>query len=76
MFSSRKWINKLSNREYIRTFDREILDLKNINISLEKLLEKLQEKYPNNIEVITLKALVILLKNNREKAINECLKGY
>ena len=57
--------------------DEEILELlpKKEKISLEELIKVLEEKYPNNVEVITIKALIALPEGElREKAINQALK--
>lgn len=57
--------------------DEEILGLlpKKEKISLEELIKVLEEKYPSNVEVITIKALSTLPEGElREKAINQALK--
>ena len=57
--------------------DEEILELlpKKEKISLEELIKVLEEKYPNNVEVITIKALIALPEGElREKAINQSLE--
>ena len=57
--------------------DEEILWLlpKKEKISLEELIKVLEEKYSNNVEVITIKALIALPEGElRERAINQSLE--
>ncbi len=57
--------------------DKEILDLlpKKEKISLEELIEVLQETYPNNTEVFTIKALSTFSEEKlKEKAIAQSLE--
>lgn len=57
--------------------DEEILNLlpKKEKISLEKLIEILEEKYLNNVDVITMKALSALPNGeNKENAVKQCLE--
>ena len=57
--------------------DEEILELlpKKEKISLEELIKVLEEKYSNNVEVITIKALIALPEGElREKAVTQSLE--
>lgn len=57
--------------------DEEILGLlpKKEKISLDDLIKLLEEKYSNNVEVITIKALSALPEGeNKENAVKQCLE--
>ena len=65
-------VNKYPNNKEILNLlsEKEMKE----NISLEELIEIIEEKYPHDAEVITIKALYNSLDERKEEAIEKCLE--